>query len=75
MDNYFIINFFILLGFVILIVVMAVLVMWARRRSKGVIAVGAFFSLFAPDPTMEQKIVMVEKAKVIQSEEDEQDGQ
>ena len=64
-----------MLGFVILIVVMAVLVMWARRRSTGVITIGALFSLFAPDPTMEQKIVMVEKAKVVQSEEDEQDEQ
>ena len=64
-----------MVSFVILIVVMAVLVVWARRRSKGMIAIGAFFSLFAPDPTLEQKIVMVEKAKVVQSEEDEQDGQ
>lgn len=37
-----------------------------------VIAVGALFSIFAPDPTLEQKIVMVEEAKVNQSEEDEQ---
>ena len=68
-------DFFIILGFVILFATMAALVLWARRRSKGVIVVGALFSLFAPDPTLEQKIVMVEKAKVIQSEEDEQDGQ
>ena len=64
-----------MLGFVILIAVMAVLVLWARRRSKGVIVVGALFSVFAPDPTLEQKIVMVEKAKANQNEEDEQDEQ
>ena len=64
-----------MLGFVILIAVMAVLVLWARRRSKGVIVVGALFSFFAPDPTLEQKIVMAEKAKTVQGEEDEQDGQ
>ena len=66
-------SFYILASFVILIVVMALLVRWARRRSTGVIAIGAFFSLFAPDPTLEQKIVLVEEAKVSQSEEDEQD--
>ena len=64
-----------MLGFVILIAVMAVLVLWARRRNTGVIVVGALFSVFAPDPTLEQKIVMVEKAKANQNEEDEQDGQ
>jgi hypothetical protein len=57
---------------VILIAVMAILVMWARRRSSGVIAIGAFFSILAPDPTLEQKIVLVEEAKVIQNEEDGQ---
>ena len=69
------VNFFIMLGFVILIAVMAVLVLWAQRRSKGAFVIGALFSFFAPDPTLEQKIVMVEKAKTMQSEEDEQDGQ
>ena len=64
-----------MLGFVILIAGMAVLVMWARRRKKGVFVVGALFSVFEPDPTLEQKIVMVEKAQAIQSEEDDQDGQ
>ena len=67
--------FFILLSFVILITVMAVLVLWARRRSKGAFVIGALFSFFAPDPTLEQKIVMVEKAKTTKNEEDEQDGQ
>lgn len=75
MDNYLLTNFFIILGFVLLIAVMAILVMWARRRSKGVLAVGALFSIFAPDPTLEQKIVMIEVANVNQREEDEQDEQ
>ena len=75
MVNYFMTNFFILLGFVILIPIMVVLVVWARRRSKGITIFGALFSFFAPDPTLEQKIVMVEEAKTVQSEEDEQDGQ
>jgi len=51
---------------------MAVLVMWARRRSVGVIAIGAFMSIFAPDPTLEQKIKLVEEAKEKQQEDDEQ---
>ena len=68
------ISFFIMLGFVLLIAVMAVLVVWARRRSNGIIVFGALLSFFAPDPTLEQKIVMVEKAKADQNEEDEQDG-
>ena len=75
MNDYFMTNFFIMLAFVILIAVMAVLVVWARRRSKGMIVFGALLSFFAPDPTLEQKIVMVEKAKADQTEEDEQDGQ
>ena len=75
MDNYLVVNTFIMLGFMALIACMAVLVLWARRRTKGVLAVGALFSVLAPDPTMEQKIVMVEQAKVNQNEEDEQGGE
>ena len=65
--------FFIITSFVVLFTVMAILVLWARSRSSGVLAVGALFSIFAPDPTLEQKIVMVEEAKVDQNEQDEQD--
>jgi hypothetical protein len=75
MDSYIFMNLSITFGFVVLFAVMAILVLWARRRSKGVFAVGALFSLFAPDPTLEQKIVMIEVAKVNQREEDEQDEQ
>ena len=59
-------------GVILLLTIMAVLVMWARRRSVGVIAIGAFMSIFAPDPTLEQKIKLVEEAKEEQQEDDEQ---
>ncbi len=59
-------------GVILLLTIMAVLVMWARRRSVGVIAIGAFMSIFAPDPTLEQKIKLVEEAKEKQQEDDEQ---
>jgi hypothetical protein len=73
MENDFMVIFFIITSFVALFIVMAILVLWARSRSSGVLAVGAFFSILAPDPTLEQKIVMVEEAKVDQNEQDEQD--
>ena len=72
-ENNFMLVFFIITSFVALFTVMAILVLWARSRSSGVLAVGALFSIFAPDPTLEQKIVMVEEAKVDQNEQDEQD--
>ncbi len=59
-------------GVILLLTIMAVLVMWARHRSVGVIAIGAFMSIFAPDPTLEQKIKLVEEAKEEQLEDDEQ---
>jgi hypothetical protein len=59
-------------GSFILIAIMALLIIWARRRSSGVIAIGAFMSVFAPDPTFEQKIKLVEEAKADQQEEDGQ---
>ena len=59
-------------GVISLLTIMAVLVMWARRRSVGVIAIGAFMSIFAPDPTLEQKIKLVEEANEEQQEDDEQ---
>lgn len=64
-----------ILSFVTLIAVMVILVMLARRRSSVVMAIGAFLSILAPDPTLEQKITMVEIAKVNQTEEDEEDEQ
>ena len=54
---------------------MVVLVRLARRRGGRVMSIGAFLSILAPDPTLEQKIVMVEVAKVNQTEDDEQDEQ
>ena len=59
-------------GFIILIAIMALLIIWARRRSSGVLVFGAFMSVFAPDPTMEQRIKLVEEAKADQAEEDGQ---
>lgn len=75
MDNNFIAGLVLFLGFVALTTTMAVLVKLARRRGRGVMSIGAFLSILAPDPTLEQKIVMVETAKVNQAEEDEQDEQ
>jgi hypothetical protein len=54
------------------IFVMILCARWARRRSKGVVATGALLSAFAPDPTFEKNIRLVEEAKRIQSEEDEE---
>lgn len=75
MDNNFIVGLILFLGFVTLAATMVVLVILARRRGRGVMSIGAFLSILAPDPTLEQKIVMVETAKVNQTEEDEQDEQ
>lgn len=72
---YFVMGLVLILGFVIMIAIMVVLVWLARRRRSGVMAIGAFLSILAPDPTLEQKIVMVETAKVNQAEEDEEDGE
>ena len=47
-------------GVTFLLTIMVVLVKSARRRSVCVIAIGAFMSIFAPDPTLEQKIKLVE---------------
>ena len=58
-------------GFLLLFAVLTGLIIWARRRSVGVIAVGAFMSIFSPDPTFEQKIKLVEEAKEIHSEEED----
>jgi len=74
LNNELIAALFILLGFVLMFSLMAILIAWARRRSKGAIALGAFLSIFAPDPTLESKIKLVEEAKEIQNEEDEKGG-
>jgi hypothetical protein len=59
-------------GLAAVICMMILLVRWARRRSTGAVAVGALLSLFAPDPTFENNIRLVEESKRIQSEEDEE---
>jgi hypothetical protein len=61
---------FILAAFSVLLLVMVVLTKWARRRGKGAMAVGAFLSVLAPDPTFEQKVRLVEEAQEVQSEDD-----
>jgi len=59
-------------GLAAVICIMVLLVLWARRRSTGAVAVGALLSLFAPDPTFENSIKLVEESKLLQSEEDEE---
>lgn len=60
------------LGLAAVICIMILLVLWARRRSTGAVAVGALLSLFAPDATFENSIRLVEESKWLQSEEDEE---
>jgi len=60
------------LGLAAIICIMVLLVRWARRRSTGAVAVGALLSLFAPDPTFENNIKLVEESKRLQREEDEE---
>ena len=52
------------------ILFMAILARWAWRRSKGALMAGALFSIFAPDPTLERNIRLVEEAKRLVNEED-----
>jgi ABC-type multidrug transport system permease subunit len=59
-------------GLAAVIFIMFLLVRWARRRSTGAVAAGALLSLFAPDPTLENTIKLVEESKRLQSEEDEE---
>ena len=73
MDVSLTVGLLLVLGFVTLVIIMVILVWLARRRGRGVVMAGAFLSILAPDPTLEQKIVMVETAKVNQTEDDEQD--
>lgn len=60
------------IGLAAVIFIMLVLVRWARRRGTGAITAGALLTLFAPDPTLENTIKLVEESKRIQSEEDEE---
>ena len=75
MDSSFTVGLLLVLGFVTLVIIMVILVWLARRRGRGVVMAGAFLSILAPDPTLEQKIVMVETAKANQTEDDERDEQ
>jgi len=59
-------------GLAAVVVIMFLLVRWARRRSTGAVAAGALLSLFAPDPTLENTIKLVEESKRLQSEEDQE---
>jgi len=72
MDNNLLTTLIIILSFVFLITTMVFMVLWARRRSIGAITMGALFAVFAPDPVMEQTIKLVEEAKEVQTEEDEE---
>ena len=60
------------LALAVVIVLMVVLARWARRRSKGAVAVGALLSMFAPDPTLERNIRLADQARQTQCEEDEE---
>lgn len=60
------------IGLAAVLLVLALLARWARRRSKGALVAGALLSMFAPDPTLERNIRMVEEAKQVQAEEDEE---
>ena len=75
MDNSLTVGLLLILGFVTLITAMVILVWLARRRGRGVVMAGAILSILAPDPTLEQKTLMVKTAKVNQTEDDEQDEQ
>ncbi len=57
-------------GFGLLFVLMWLLVLWARRRSTGALMAGAFLSVFAPDPTLEQSIKLTHEAQEDQEEDD-----
>jgi hypothetical protein len=60
------------LGLALPILVMVLLVAWARRRSTGAVMAGALLSVFAPDPTFDNTVKLVEESRRLQSEEDEE---
>jgi hypothetical protein len=63
---------FIAVGFLLLFVFFYLMVKWARTRSKGALAAGAIFSMFAPDPELEKNIRLAEESRQEQHEEDEE---
>lgn len=60
------------LSLTLIVYLMIRLVLWARRRSRGAVVTGALLSMFAPDPTLEANIRLVEESKQQQVEEDEE---
>jgi hypothetical protein len=60
------------LSLTLIVYLMIRLVLWARRRSRGAVVTGALLSVFAPDPTLEANIRLVEESKQQQIEEDEE---
>jgi hypothetical protein len=60
------------LSLTLIVYLMIRLVLWARRRSRGAVVTGALLSVFAPDPTLEANIRLVEESKQQQVEEDEE---
>ena len=63
---------FIAVGFLLLFVFFYLMVKWARTRSRGALAAGAIFSMFAPDPELEKNIRLAEESRQEQHEEDEE---
>lgn len=61
---------FIILAFGLLFALMGLLLRWARRRGRGALMAGAFMSVLAPDPTLEQNIKLAEEAQEETEEED-----
>ena len=54
------------------VAVMAWLILWARKRSRGAVLTGALLSIFAPDPTMEAQVKLMNESTQTQAEEDEE---
>ena len=63
---------FIAAGLLLLFAIFYLMVKWARTRSKGALAAGAIFSMFAPDPELEKNIRLAEESRQEQHEEDEE---
>lgn len=63
---------FIAAGLILLFAIFYLMVKWARTRSKGALAAGAIFSMFAPDPELEKNIRLAEESRQEQHEEDEE---
>jgi hypothetical protein len=59
-----------LLACPLIVYLMVQCVKWARTRSSGALVAGALMSVFAPDPTLERNIAVVEKAGRAENEED-----